>query len=371
MWFGGIGFITEHITIFFLNFSLFFYLKEIKYNTYLFYIFLCMAVLVRQNIIILLFSFFIFENFKKKNFYYFISCLTTCVLIFFTYFFYLYLNLGLNKIISYFIIYPIKYVGQFSVASNFLNLIENGILYFINFNNFNYQILSFLKHFFIFLVFWLPFFFYAFKLINKKKMDDKINYIFFFVLILFIISCFGWKSEKYLIVVLPFCVYIFVYIFNTLKNKLSKIFYFLIFFLILSQTSLIYLKKIIFNQNNDYTSSNQYMIVEYLKKSPNIKKIFVTQDGGLIHFFFDKEILHKMLNLNYLSNHKITSEIFNIDSSKYINQIFLKKPDVVIRPILKEQYLSYEEIENIESNLKKNYIISSIIYGYRVYLINN
>lgn len=169
MWFGGIGFVTEHIVILFLNLSLFFYFKESKYNTYLFYFFLCMATIVRQNIVILLFLLFIFDNYKKKDINHFIISLVTCILIFFINFLYLYLNLGLDKTINYFIFFPLNYAGQFSVISNFLNLIENGILYFINFKNYNYQILSFSKHFFIFLIFWMPFFIYTFQLIKKKK----------------------------------------------------------------------------------------------------------------------------------------------------------------------------------------------------------
>lgn len=371
MWFGGIGFVTEHIVILFLNLSLFFYLKKIKYNTYLFYLFLCMAALVRQNIVILLFLLLIFENYKKKNFNYFISSFATCILIFFVNFIYLYLNLGLEKTIDYFIIFPLNYAGQFSVLSNFLNLIDNGILYFVNFKNYNYQVLSFSKHFFIFLIFWLPLFVYSFQLIKQKKVDDKINFIFFYILILFFVSCFGWKSEKYLIMVLPFCIYIFVYIFDLNKNKFSKIIYFFIFFLVLSQTSLIYLKKLVTNQSNNYETSNQYMIVEYLKKNSEIETIFVTQDGGLIHYFYDKKLLHKMLNLNYLLNDKITKKIFNMDSEKYINQIFLNKPDAVIRPRAKEHYLNKKDVENIELNLKKNYVLSKTLYGYRIYLINN
>ena len=371
MWFGGIGFVTEHIVILFLNLSLFFYLKKFKYNTYLFYIFLCMATLVRQNIVILLLLLFIFENFKKKNFNYFISSFATCILIFFVNFFYLYLNLGLEKTINYFIIFPLNYAGQFSVLSNFFNLIENGIFYFVNFKNYNYQVLSFLKHLFIFLIFWFPLFAYAFLSIKRKKIDHKIDFIFFYILILFFISCFGWKSEKYLIIVLPFCIYIFIYIFDFIQNKFSKILYFFIFFLILSQTSLIYLKKLVFNQSNNYESSNQYMIVEYLKKNSKIETIFVTQDGGLIHYFYDKKLLHKMLNLNYLLNEKITKKIFNTDSQNYINQIFLNKPDAVIRPKTKEHYLNKKDIEIIELNLKKNYVLSKTIYGYRIYLIDN
>ena len=113
------------------------------------------------------------------------------------------------------------------------------------------------------------------------------------------------------------------------------------------------------------------MIVEYLKKNSKIETIFVTQDGGLIHYFYDKKLLHKMLNLNYLLNEKITKKIFNTDSQNYINQIFLNKPDAVIRPKTKEHYLNKKDIEIIELNLKKNYVLSKTIYGYRIYLIDN
>ena len=78
-----------------------------------------------------------------------------------------------------------------------------------------------------------------------------------------------------------------------------------------------------------------------------------------------------MLNLNYLLNDKITKKIFNMDSEKYINQIFLNKPDAVIRPRAKEHYLNKKDVENIELNLKKNYVLSKTLYGYRIYLINN